>query len=89
MEKLKFELDKEIVRDMIKHYQPDEILWHIQPIEYISNIVDFYHHRITTKTKVIVVEKCDSSIFIHQMKMLSKYMYLLGWNIDIILIVEV
>lgn len=89
MEKLNFELDREIVKDMIKHYQPDEILWHIQPIENISNLVDFYQQRITNKTKVIVVEYCDSSIFIHQMKMLSKYMYLLGWNIDIILIVEI
>jgi hypothetical protein len=81
--------DSQSVRQMISHYKRDEVLWHLQPLEYISNIVDFYQEMITNKTKVVVVDMCDSSIFIHQMKVLSKYMYLLGWNFDIILIVKV
>jgi len=86
---VQIDIDSQSVRQMISHYKRDEVLWHLQPLEYISNIVDYYQERITDKTKVVVVDMCDSSIFIHQMKVLSKYMYLLGWNFDIILIVKV
>lgn len=59
-------------------FKNDEIFWDLQPFEYLSSIREFYQNKIKRKTKILIVDECNDSIFISNLILLSKYNHLMS-----------
>jgi hypothetical protein len=75
-------------KEIALNYNSDEVVWTLQPLQYVSKMLNYWDAIIKPKTKLVVIDDIDDEIFLYSMMSLFKYKKLTKVKTDIVLVCD-
>jgi hypothetical protein len=75
-------------KEMALQFKNDEVIWELQPMEYVSRIMVYWAEIIKPNTKMVVIDDIDDEIFLYNLMLLYKYKNLAKIKVSMVLICE-
>jgi hypothetical protein len=75
-------------KEMALQFKNDEVIWELQPMEYVSRIMVYWAEIIKPNTKMVVIDDIDDEIFLYNLMILYKYKNLAKIKVSMVLICE-
>jgi len=75
-------------KEMALKFKNDEVIWELQPMEYVSRIMVYWAEIIKPNTKMIVIDDIDDEIFLYNLMLLYKYKNLAKIKVSMVLVCE-
>lgn len=75
-------------KEIALNYNTNEVLWALQPMQYVSKMLNYWQTLIKPNIKLVIIDDIDDEIFLYSMMSLFKYKKLTKVNCDIILVCE-
>jgi AAA15 family ATPase/GTPase len=75
-------------KEMALQFKDDEVVWELQPMEYVSRMLNYWESIIKHNTKLIIIDDIDDEIFLYSIMSLFKYKALTKVKSNIVLVCE-
>lgn len=75
-------------KEMALKFKNDEVIWELQPMEYVSRIMVYWAEINKPNTKMIVIDDIDDEIFLYNLMLLYKYKNLAKIKVSMVLVCE-
>jgi hypothetical protein len=75
-------------KEMALQFKNDEVIWELQPMEYVSRIMVYWAEIIKPNTKMVVIDDIDDEIFLYNLMLLYKYKNLAKIKVSMVLVCE-
>jgi hypothetical protein len=75
-------------KEMALQFKNDEVIWELQPMEYVSRIMVYWAEIIKPNTKMVVIDDIDDEIFLYNLMLLYKYKNLSKIKVSMVLVCE-